>query len=150
MAASWGMTDRQHQAYQLWLSGLSYRAIARQMEITERPAWELVQAAIKKRGAQAAVEDREALRTREGDLLDRLQQALLPRALQGHLGAADRVLAIQQRRARLLGLDTPAHVELTGQGGGPLQVDVTELERRLERLVTQPELAPANGNGAGQ
>jgi hypothetical protein len=43
--------------------------------------------------------------------LDALRAAVLPAAFGGELGAVDRVLAIEARRSKLLGLDRPTRVE---------------------------------------
>lgn len=44
--------------------------------------------------------------------LTALERTLWPGALRGDLAAMDRLLRIQERRSRLLGLDAPAKVEL--------------------------------------
>jgi hypothetical protein len=46
-------------------------------------------------------------------VLDGLQAAVMPAALDGDLGAVDRALAIEARRSKLLGLDRPTRVEAT-------------------------------------
>jgi hypothetical protein len=45
--------------------------------------------------------------------LDALWGALYPIAMDGQLGAVDRCLSIQSRRAKLLGLDAPPHHRTT-------------------------------------
>jgi hypothetical protein len=53
--------------------------------------------------------------------LDLVERELLPEALHGgpkggvNLGALDRLLAVQGRRARMLGLDAPQRVEITAR-----------------------------------
>ncbi len=45
--------------------------------------------------------------------LDRLQEALWPKAISGDTRAADVVLRIMNRRARMLGIDAPARIDIT-------------------------------------
>ena len=54
--------------------------------------------------------------------LDRLLNAIWDKALAGELGAIDRVLSIEARRAKLLGLDAPQKLEHTGKDGGALRI----------------------------
>lgn len=86
-------------------------------------------------------------------LLGSIQAAVVPKALDGQLGAVDRVLHIAERRAKLLGLDRPTatKLELTGPGGGPIELAQGEsneergraLRGQLLRLVEQvPEDEP--------
>lgn len=78
------------------------------------------------------------------------------------------ILDIQGRRAKLLGIDAPERVELSGPGGAPIQTaDVTKAikipKARLEELITelsrqslqpngdlQPSVPDGNGNPTDQ
>ena len=52
----------------------------------------------------------------EKERLDTMTAALWGNVLSGHLGAIDRVLRIMDRRAKLLGLDSPERHDLTSNG----------------------------------
>jgi hypothetical protein len=58
------------------------------------------------------------------------------------MGAAALCLKIQERRASLLGLDTPAHVkvDLVTEGAGPQQTSTEELLAALNRIASEPPL----------
>jgi hypothetical protein len=112
--------ERQRQALGLRQGGASYQQIADTLGYATRAsAWKAVAAAL--RGV--IVESVSELRALEADRLDRLLLAVWPRALNGDLGAVDRVLAIEKRRAALFGLDAPSKQEITGRGGGPVQIE---------------------------
>jgi DNA-binding CsgD family transcriptional regulator len=88
----------------LRMEGLSHRDIARELGIAPSTAYKRVQHGLlelnRGNAAQAAeLRDLEALR------LDEMQDAVWEKALEGDLGATDRVLAIMARRAKLLGLN---------------------------------------------
>jgi hypothetical protein len=88
-------------------------------------------------------------RQQENERLDALLEAAWPRATQPSpvfdkegnvigeeldMRAVDTVLRLMDRRAKLNGLDMPAKAELTGAGGGPLQMSqATSAE--LEALI---------------
>jgi hypothetical protein len=75
--------------------------------------------AIRERWRQRATADYSSFLAEELATLDILEHELLPKALSGgpkggvNLRAVDRVLAIRDRRARMLGLDAPSKVEAT-------------------------------------
>jgi len=56
--------------------------------------------------------------------------------------AVETLLKVHDRRVRLLGMDKPQRVEITGAGGGPLMVEMDnealldEIDRLSERLAT--------------
>ncbi|MEU8919453.1 hypothetical protein AB0D10_00780 [Kitasatospora sp. NPDC048545] len=79
------------------------------------------------------------LRALEDARLDRMFMVAYRRAVRdGDLSAIDRALRIMERRARLLGLDQPARTEITGQGGGPIEVDTTADELAALIAITDP------------
>jgi hypothetical protein len=93
-------------------------------------------------------------RQMENERLDALLEAAWPRATQpspvfnkdgeviSHeldMRAVDTVLRLMDRRAKLNGLDMPAKAEITGAGGGPLQMSQATTAE-LEALIG---LAPA-------
>lgn len=111
-------------------------------------------------------------RQQENERLDALLEAAWPRATQPSpvfdkegnvvgeeldMRAVDTVLRLMDRRAKLNGLDMPAKAELTGAGGGPLQMSQATTAE-LEALIgLGPTPAPAGNaddehdeDGAGQ
>lgn len=67
--------------------------------------------------------------------LDKMQRAFLPLALSGQTSAADRVLAVMDRRAKLVGLDKPQQHEHR-----VITRDVVEAEiERLEAQIAEEE-----------
>lgn len=74
-------------------------------------------------------------------LLDQLERSWLPRALdhtdtEHARGAALIVHRCMERRAKLLGLDSPQRIEHLGPDGGPIQVS---LEERADRLAAEAQ-----------
>lgn len=69
--------------------------------------------------------------------LDRLEQALIPKAVQGDPVSVDRVLSVMDRRARLLGLDKPERFEHTVITEDAIDAEI----RRLEADIAAKEAA---------
>ena len=86
----------------------------------ERYAWNDVKAELTRLNEQNQEAASEISRL-EQERLDNLQAGVWMSALQGNHGAIDRVLRIMERRARLLGLDAPQAVALTGSDGGAIE-----------------------------
>jgi len=70
--------------------------------------------------------------------LDRLERSLLPLALKGQTSAADRVLSIMDRRARLLGLDKPERHEHTVITLDAIEAEIMRLEAELAERTPTP------------
>jgi hypothetical protein len=103
-------------------------------------------------------------RQQENERLDALLEAAWPRATQPHpvfdkegntvgeeldMRAVDTVLRLMDRRAKLNGLDMPVKAEVTGAGGGPLQMSkatTAELEA-LIGLSPAPSVVPGDTTG---
>lgn len=103
--------ERRIQALHLRRAGVSQRDIAAQLKVSLRTIQRDLEAAL----ADLAAEQRqgaEALRTLEAERLDALQVAYWPKAMAGDLPAAQLVLRILERRARLFGLDAQPDVAL--------------------------------------
>lgn len=86
--------------------------------------------ALKERQDMAAA-DRVELRTLEAQRLDRLFLVVWRQALAGDLAAVDRALRIQDRRAKLLGLDEPSR-QLSGI---VTDVDPEALEMKMRQVL---------------
>lgn len=83
-------------------------------------------------------------------------RAIWPRICRGDVEAINAFVRLDQRRAKLLGLDAPTKQELSGPDGGPIPVAAqTSLEQKLESLEqrltggsTQPGGTPGSGSGS--
>jgi hypothetical protein len=103
-------TERQAQALALHKAGVGYQSIANRLGYAgPSGAYKAVEAALHKTLQEPA----EELRQLELERLDRMHEAVWPRAIAGHLPSIDRVLRCMARRARLLGLDAPKWQHLT-------------------------------------
>lgn len=71
--------------------------------------------------------------------LDRLERALLPLALQGQTTAADRVLSVMDRRARIVGLDKPQMHEHTVITRDALDAEIERLEAEVAARAAREE-----------
>lgn len=74
------------------------------------------------------------LRALESERLSRVQRSVWRQALEGHLGAVDRVIKISERRSRLLGLDSPQRVDLEASS-----VDIDAVARDILGAMTAEE-----------
>ena len=157
--------DRDSEALDLKRSGLNYRQIAESLDCSPSTAYEAVQRAL----ASTRQEPADALRRLEAERLDRMTVILeeiitrrmiaadvlsnLPQADDDGgkaseasdellLKTVDRYLRIQERRAKLLGLDAPARHEITLES---LESEIARLEDSLGLgpLGDDPEHEPA-------
>jgi hypothetical protein len=121
--------ERRTEAVKLRIAGHSYRHIAKQLGISLAQAHKDVQTVLKRTRDEA---DEVADEARDIDLA-RIDQGLktvlefLESAKDDELKlkAIDRLVRLQERRAKLLGLDAPAKGELSGPSGGPIPVAQT-------------------------
>ncbi|WP_062434957.1 helix-turn-helix domain-containing protein [Herbidospora daliensis] len=134
------VAERDAQAAALRARSLTYQQIGDQLGISRQSAYEAVKRAL----ADTLAEPAEAVRTLELERLDGMWQAVQGVLERKHLTvsngkvvqlpdedgklvpieddapilqAVDRLLKIQERRAKLLGLDTPVKQELTVDAG---------------------------------
>lgn len=70
-------------------------------------------------------------------VLDALQRSLLPLALQGNHAAADRVLSVMDRRARLIGLDRPQEHRHTVITMDAVEAEIERLEAQLGKADSE-------------
>lgn len=115
--------DNQLKALALRKAGASYQSIADALGYKDASgAWRAVKASLKKTLQEPADE----LRTLELARLDDMLKAIASHVAAGNLTAIDRALKIQERRARLLGLDAPAKHDLTSDNK-PITFDYEKL-----------------------
>lgn len=154
------VTQRQQQAVTLRLSGLSYIQIGNEMDIDPHVAWDHVNKAYESH-AKHLGESVEQVRELELGKLDKIDAVLwglleddggelltvetgmtvagptnrVIRKRPGVGGVVDRLLAVAQRRAALMGLDAAAKYEHTGQGGGPIALEaISRIVKRGDEL----------------
>lgn len=120
----------QEQALALRRAGYSYATIGRKLRLSKSRAHALVQIGLEETRTQISASTDE-LRTEELSRLDGMLAKFYPRAERGDIAAADRVLKIGERRAKLLGLDAPTRTAL--QGGGD---DAPPIASTTEATVT--------------
>jgi transcriptional regulator len=130
--------DRERHALALEMRkmGYSYDQIAEHFETSPASARGIVKLAmehlIKEPGQE--VIDLELQR------LDQLWAVAATAAAGGDLDAITKCLAIQQRRAKYLGLDVPEKREVTGAAGGPLELVSNLKGMSDEDLATMKQL----------
>jgi len=127
---------REAEALELRLAGGTYEQIAQAIGYETRSA--AYRAVVRALRSLSKVQDVEHLRELESERLDRLFLGVWAKAVKGDDHKIDRVIKIMVRRAKLLGLDAPVRQELTGRGGGPIQLDhrtVAEVDSEIGRLV---------------
>lgn len=104
--------DWHKTAVEMRTRGHTYQQIADACGVSMSAAYKAVCTYLEQTRAIAR-EAAEEVRRLELDRLDRMLAAFGPRAEDGDVQAADRVLRIQERRAKLLGLDAPAESRTT-------------------------------------
>lgn len=120
--------ERVEQAFELRLTGLTYTGIGRQMGVTADRARQFVEAAIAQRIQPKARELREI----EVARLDRYLEKLDPEIEAGNPKAIAQALRVAERRARLLGLDSPVQIEMQVH-------EKTQADLELEEMVREAQ-----------
>lgn len=156
--------ENQAKALNLRRAGCTFRQICDAVGYrSTNAAWHAVDRAL----MELVREPAEAVRRMELDRLDGLLRTFWPKAIAGEYPAADKVLQVMDRRARLLGLD--AMPSVTAQAGAaiifkiadavpppeleeqrttnPLQI-TSDLSATIEHTTTyEPEAQEANQDG---
>jgi Flp pilus assembly secretin CpaC len=110
---------RRQKALDLRIAGVRYRQIGAQLGVSYQTAYRDVQTAL---GELATLQAGKAERLRELEVerCDKLQMALWPKARSGDEKVVRALIAVMDRRAKLLGLDAPTKLEHGGADGQPL------------------------------
>lgn len=122
--------------------GMSYQAIADQMGVTKATAYNRCQRALAAIPAEAVDE----FRRLEGQRLDLLLEKAMEKALseeKSSMFAIDRVLAIMDRRAKLMGLDAPVRTEVITLDY--IQAEIQRLEATLGEIDDNDSPATTSG-----
>lgn len=154
-----GIEERRKQAYKLRIDGLSYRQIAEELgvsvgtaysdiialfERTKEQSDEMVQADRQVQVARLEAAVAEVMPMIRADVsLDALAEDLDLEKLAEFaslkklkLEAVDRLVKLDARIAKLLGLEAPVKKEISGPEGAPIEVDARgELTDKLARLI---------------
>lgn len=101
-------------ALNLRKSGVTYTEIGRRLGISQSAAYQAVARELDRINRSIA-ESAEQLRRLELERLDQLQVTLWMQAMNGHMGAVDRIIRIMERRARLAGLDMTDKVSVSAE-----------------------------------
>ncbi len=110
---------RRQKSLDLRIAGVRYRQIGAQLGVSHQTAYRDVQTAL---GELTALQAGKAEKLRELELerCDKLTMALWPKARSGNEKAVRAVIAVMDRRAKLLGLDASTKLEHAGVDGAPL------------------------------
>lgn len=131
------VADARRKAMDLRVAGASYQQIAETLGIGVASAWRHVNAALDE-NRKATAESSELVRQLELDRLDKMVIALWPNRSQAR--NVDSLLRIQERRARLLGLDREPGI---GDASGAFTINVKvvgdDLEGSAPVAVVGPE-----------
>lgn len=109
-----GAREHEEKALALRRVGASYQQIGEALGITPSGAYRSV-ARVLARLRKTSDETAEEIRQQELMRLDEMQFALYPTARRGDTKAIETILKIQARRAKLLGLDAPEKVDVSGK-----------------------------------
>jgi len=124
MANNKGNTQKKLQlmkkAYELRIAGLSYRRIGAQLGISYSSAFTYVREIMNELRKECK-ELAETYRDLELERLDQAQAAIYNKVLQGDVAAIDRLIRIQERRSKLLGLDKPQKQDVNVHMPEPIQ-----------------------------
>lgn len=123
----WRKAKEREKTMQLRLAGATYREIAEAMDCSVSTAKRRCETSLAEIGKQ----ERELLRSLEVDRLDRLQRAVWADAIQGDLPSIDRALKIIDQRSKLLGLNAPTQVDITGG----VDIDLDSTVNRIMAVV---------------
>lgn len=113
------------KALELRRAGVTYPEIGQQLGINPGTAHRYVFAAL----ARTQQEPADEVRKIEVDRLDRMQRAYWPGVLRGDEKAGQLMLRIQERRAKLLGLDAPVKHDVTLTDA--VSAEIAELAQQL-------------------
>lgn len=150
-AAVVATAENRRKALQLRLAGLTFEEISDAMNLGNRgAAYSLVNGALEETRREIR-EDADRYVAEEVHRIERLIRAIWSRAVgtpqnpDPDLKAIDRVEKLMARKARLLGLDAPVRAELSGVGGGAIEISDAR-QQFLDRLAALDAAETASAN----
>lgn len=132
--------QRERDALDLRTKGWTYERIAEALGMSTSGAADSVRRALQALKAETA-EKAEEVRDLELRRLDRMLEIAEGAAESGDISAIDRVLRIQERRSKYLGLDAPARAEIKSETtarvdlGGLDDRKLDDLERAYRSII---------------
>lgn len=124
--------ERRERALELRIAGMSERAIAKEIGISNGRAHQLLAEGAEMLKA-SVVGKADDVRRLELERCDRMTLALFSQRQNPR--AADTLLRIMERRAKLLGLDSPVRSEVTGADGEALGISVTFVGKNTDEPI---------------
>ncbi|MGB3893772.1 MAG: hypothetical protein WA942_05890 [Mycolicibacter sinensis] len=137
--------ERALKALALRREGLSYRAIAEQLDWGDESS---ARYAVTRLLDRTEAEEVAEMRYIEGERLDELQRTHWAAALSGDLDAAKMVLKVMERRARLFGLDAPSKVAVEQMSSIEFAEQFVELVGRMDSRMLAEAIAQLPGGSA--
>jgi len=137
--------EREEQILRMRIGGARYQQIADRLGIAPSTVGRALQRGMARWQAQADDLVSELIWL-QLERLDRLLLTLWPNALEGSLGAIDRVLKIEERRAKLMGLDLVANLNIEHSGAADVtfKVEYGDPDNPTNGSSPKPPLLPAS------
>lgn len=124
---------RRSEALDYRLQGFTFEQIGESMGVSAVRAFQLVTEGL----TTIQTENAQQVKDIEVKRLDLLTTAYMQNATQGDVVAANMVIRLSERRAKLLGLDGPIKHELTGKDGKPIETEAkVNVETARSDLLT--------------
>ena len=122
--------ETESKCWPLRIKGLSYQDIGRAVGVTAMGAMKACDRVLERLNKED-VENALKWRGLENARLNKLQERFWDMALAGNMQAADRVLRISERRAKLNGLDAPERKVLEGGKDNPITIVLSAVDAAL-------------------
>jgi len=128
--------ELEDKAFELRKDSKSYREIGAELGVSPAGAYQAVMRVLDRMEAELK-EPAKKVRAMELAKLDQLEAVVKSKAKTGDLFAADRLLKIMERRARLTGIDMPTKVQHSGDEENPVVVKIedSELDKELHAVA---------------
>jgi hypothetical protein len=126
--------ELRREALYLRNGGASFAAIGKTLGVSKSAAFKAINSALQTLRDEIT-EQAKLLQCQEADRLDQMQMGVWTRAIGGDLPAIQTVLKIMERRAKLLGLDSPIKVAETHPDGSARESDSMSRQEREARIA---------------
>lgn len=132
---------RRLKAVEMRTAGMSYAQISERLNIPVYRVYNDI-AAVMKQHEKEMSSSIEFMRIQQELRLDRMLEALRPGIESGDQQSIMAAIRIEDRRAKLRGLDSPAKSEISGPNGAPIQVTQPTVYIPCERVDSECEGLP--------